>query len=501
MFKQKFITIYISQIIGHVLQILASIVVAKIAGPTVLGTVAFGTAYVSSFSFIADLGLNTVHVKLISEGNDQKKLVGTYAVLKMVMTAIFVVFFLVFLAVQKYYYGFQFESVDHEYVVLIALLVIIIDSIIAISRWTYAGKTESAKVEVPVLIHSFVSQISRIVIVLLGFGAVAISLGNMAAGVLLMIVYIYLFKGYNLKEITDGYDAEVAKKYVKMSMPVILLGFSTNLIEYFDKVVLQFITNSEQVGFYTAGFRFGFIIMLIGNSVNSLFMPAFSNAFNKGDYEYVNNVVYKFERFCFVFLMPFVVLFSVLAKPIILMLLGEEYATSIDVMMIINVAMFLRIIGQPYVSVINGMGNFKLSGYIYMVGLVLMVGAMYGFSHPKLLNMGAVGVSLSMLVIYMFLNLSFKYFAKRSVPQLEYRLFFGFWIIGSATYVVSNYIYDKYFSLGLIGMTIFSASFLIINFAVLKVLGVLNREDIEKVMAVLNVFKLKEYIKGEFSKQ
>ncbi|NTU73130.1 oligosaccharide flippase family protein [Candidatus Roizmanbacteria bacterium] len=504
MFKQKIITIYISQIINHVLQISASIIVAKIAGPTVVGTVAFATAYVSSFSFIADLGLNTVHVKLISEGKDHKKLIGTYAALKMLLAVIFVVSFLIFLAVQRYYYGVYFESDDHEYVVLIAVLSAIIDSVIAVSLYTYIGKTESAKVELPVLMSSFISQVSRIAVVLLGFGAVSISLGNMASGLLLMMVYIYLLKGDNLgdlKGILLSYDAEIAKKYVKTAIPVVLLGFSTNLIEYIDKVILQFHTNSAQVGYYTAGFRFGFIIMLIGNSVSNLFMPAFSNAFNKGDYEYVNSVVYKFERFCFVFLMPFVVLFSVLAKPIILMLLGKEYAVSIDVMMIVNVTMFLRVIAQPYVSVINGMGNFKLSGFLYTASVALMVILLFVFSHPKLLNMGAVGVSISMLITYMVLNLLFKYFAKRSVSQLEYRLFFGFWIVGLLTYLVSYYVYDKYFSCDLIGMTTFGVLFLLVNFGGLKLFGVVNREDVDKIVSILNVFKLRDYIKGEFSKR
>lgn len=500
MFKQKFITIYISEALSQVLQILASIIVAKIAGPTILGTVAFGTAYVGTFSFIADLGLSTVHVKLVSEQREHKKLIGTYAVLRMILTLLFVVFFLIFLAVQKYYYGIHLESEDHEYVVLMAVLVIVIDAVISISRWTYAGRTESAKVEIPVLIHNLIVNSSRIVIVLLGFGAVALAFGNLICGILLMILYIYLFKGYNPKELLEGFDIDVAKKYVKMSIPVILLGYTSNLIEYVDKVLLQFLTNSEQVGYYTAGFRFGIIIMLIGNSVNSLFMPAFSNAYNNGDYEYVKNVVYKFERFCFVFLLPFVVLFSVLAKPIILLLLGDEYLTSINVMIIANVAMFLRVIGQPYVSVINGVGNFKLSGYLYSAGVVIMVGVLFVFTHPTMLNMGAVGVSISIFAIYMFLNLAFKYFAKKNIPQLEYHLFVGFWVIAVLTFFISDYMYEKFLSYNLVGMIIFSVIFLIVNFGILKLFGIVNREDIDKIASILNVFKLKDYIKGEFSK-
>ena len=70
MLAQKLILSYSSKIVVQFFSIAASIVVARIAGPTVLGTVAFGLAYVSMFSFIADLGIGTAHIKLVSEGEE-----------------------------------------------------------------------------------------------------------------------------------------------------------------------------------------------------------------------------------------------------------------------------------------------------------------------------------------------------------------------------------------------------------------------------------------------
>ena len=64
MFTQKLILGYGSKLSIHFIQIAASIVVARIAGPTVLGTVAFGLSFVSMFLFFADLGVGTAHTKL-----------------------------------------------------------------------------------------------------------------------------------------------------------------------------------------------------------------------------------------------------------------------------------------------------------------------------------------------------------------------------------------------------------------------------------------------------
>ncbi|MBI4648426.1 MAG: hypothetical protein HY738_18040, partial [Bacteroidia bacterium] len=45
------------------------ILVARFAGPTIIGTVAFGFAYVTVFGFINGL-FGVSHIKLVSEGYD-----------------------------------------------------------------------------------------------------------------------------------------------------------------------------------------------------------------------------------------------------------------------------------------------------------------------------------------------------------------------------------------------------------------------------------------------
>ena len=83
MLAQKLILSYSTKIVIQFIQIAVTIVVARVAGPTVLGTVAFGWAFVSLFHFIADLGIGTAHIKLLSEGKDQASCIGTFARIKL----------------------------------------------------------------------------------------------------------------------------------------------------------------------------------------------------------------------------------------------------------------------------------------------------------------------------------------------------------------------------------------------------------------------------------
>ena len=82
MLAQKLILNYYTKIIAQFSQIVASIVVARIAGPSVLGTVAFGYAYAAMFNFVSALGLGSSHIKLVSEGKDLGKCISTFSLLK-----------------------------------------------------------------------------------------------------------------------------------------------------------------------------------------------------------------------------------------------------------------------------------------------------------------------------------------------------------------------------------------------------------------------------------
>jgi O-antigen/teichoic acid export membrane protein len=72
MLAQKMALSYGSRIVVQFFQILTTIIIARIVGPSVLGTVAYGLAFGSLFKMIAELGVGTAHMKLLSEGRDAK---------------------------------------------------------------------------------------------------------------------------------------------------------------------------------------------------------------------------------------------------------------------------------------------------------------------------------------------------------------------------------------------------------------------------------------------
>ena len=350
MLAQKLILSYSTKIIVQFVQIVASIIVARVAGPTVLGTVAFGTAYVSMFMFIADLGIGTAHIKLLSEGRDEATCIGTYAGLKIFLTMLFCLVVLGVFFVQKFGFNNIFESSIHEKVILISLISITISQLFQIPQVTFAARTEQAKQDIPNFVKTLLYQILRIIVVLLGYRALTIAFSNLVATIVVIPIYIILFRKYKIGK----FDRELAKQYLKISLPLIVIVICQTLIHWTDKVILQYLTNSKEVGYYVAGFKIGGFIFMIGNSVGMLFFPIFSKAISQEKYVEINSKISKFERFSLLFVFPVTVFCSIYADLIVKFILGDRYTNSILILAIINISMFIMVFRQPYGNVLSG---------------------------------------------------------------------------------------------------------------------------------------------------
>lgn len=495
MLKQKLILSYSSKILFQVLQVGASLVVARVAGPSVLGTVAFGTAYVSMWTFLADLGTSTAHIKLLSEGRDTDRCVTTFSILKLVTILFFVVGVFGFYAVQKFVFDYQYESATHEKVIFIALAGVTISQLMFIPKSTFAARTEQAKVELPTLLQGFLLHPSRIIIVLLGLGAVSLAYASMFSHLLSVPLYIYLFKNYRIR--WKAFDRTLAREYIKISMPVILIGASSTVYQQIDKVLLQFFVNSEAVGYYTAGFKIGGFILLIGKSVRNLFFPLFSQAVANRNETYIQDKIAKFERFSFLFVMPAIMLIIYYAEPFIMILLGEEYTSSILVMQLVTAAMFINVVNMPFESVVEGTGNFRTSAILKTSHLILFALLIVGMLSPYGLGMEAGGVAGALLLSTLALAGLYRYYASKYCPILSHQKALRFAILGVAFFGGFFMAYHFLFSSPWWAQVLFGLIFIGSYFSLLTLMRWMNARDWENLLSIVDVSSMKHYILKE----
>jgi O-antigen/teichoic acid export membrane protein len=491
MLKQKLALSYLSKIFIQVFQVGVTIVVARVAGASVLGTVAFATSFVSLFLVIFDMGQGVAHVKLVSEGQDESKCNGIFFRIQLVLSVLFFIIALGIFFFSKFILHNTFESAVHEKVILITIFTISIGNLFSIPRTSFNAKVEQAKADVPDLLRQVLYQILRLIVVILGYRAIAIAWSNLAATIIIVPFYIYLFRGVRWAK----WDQSLFKKYIAIAMPV----FITNIVDIFtansDKVLLQFFYGSAEVGYYVAGFSIGGLITMVGNSAGLVLLPTFSKDISNNDFDNVSRLLEKFERFTWFFIFPVTLITSIGSDVIVNTILGIKYAKTVPVLSIINFSAFFITYFMIYGVILSGKGFFKLHAKIYFFKLVFLIAVALLFLHPKLLGLGSKGLALSILLSNLFVGLLFMYFVKLFIKEIK--IFPARKIIlFSIVFTLFAFLFYR-IALNNIFKIIYLCSIPFIFWGSTWVLKLSGKEDMLVLFNILNPKKMSEYIKNE----
>lgn len=471
---------------------LGMLIVARILGPNVLGTVAFGLAFVSMFLVVSDLGLSSAHLKLISEGQDEAKCNGTFARLKIMLIGLYVIVVIGFYLGQKHIFGVQFESPDHDYVIMIYLALTTISQIYSIPTSTFAAKTEQAKQDFPTIIQIFIYQVLRVIVAFLGYKAIAQSVSNLVAVILVLPIYIYLFKDNPFGK----YDKELAKKYFNISIPVFVVLIAQTIIYSTDRVILQYLTNTDEVGYYTAGFSLSQFVRLIESSAGILFFPFFSKNIAEREYEKINSSIRKYERFNLSFILPAVFYIMIFAEFVVSVALGHKFIKTPPILAVITLSMFVSLISLSYINIISAKGLFKQSAIVYVFGAIFFLIVSFLFASPFFFNLRGIGISLSLLLTNLFFGIVFMIYSKKEMKMIK--IFQGkYHLVYGIIYSAICYLIYQLFTLNLFGNIIASIVFFAGYFGFAMLFKIISFEDWKMTLEIINFRKMYNYVNSE----
>ncbi|MCG2825780.1 MAG: oligosaccharide flippase family protein, partial [Thermoplasmatales archaeon] len=154
MIARKSMLIVLTQGINAVIGLVGLFILAKLWGsfaPTALGIVAFAMSFLGLFAFISDLGFGGAHIKRVSEGKDLGKCIGTYVVVKLILTTTMVAVVLGGIFVWKTLLHQGFYDATTESVIYVMLLYCILTAFVQIPLATFGGRQEIAKSQVPMI--------------------------------------------------------------------------------------------------------------------------------------------------------------------------------------------------------------------------------------------------------------------------------------------------------------------------------------------------------------
>ena len=494
MLKQRFLVHFGTNFITHFLGIIAGIVVARIAGPSVVGVLSYGTAYVSILAFITGI-FGSAHIKLVSEGRDQSSCLAVYRRLRGISAIIYFLATLAMFLIQKYLLNYQFESKEIQIVILLSLLAHFLSLYEGYTNVIYTANLKQAKANLPNFYRNIAWHIGRVVIVILGFRAVALASYNLALSCL-----VALYCAYLLKEFPRGkYDKKLAKDYIRISIPALIIVIVNNITHYADKLLLAHYTNTTQLGYYSAAFSLGGMFMLIAMPVSNIFFPLFSKMISMNNWERVNINIFKYQEFIILFLFPIMCILAITVKDPLLLVLGNRYKPSVIPLIILLFSTYIVLLGLPYGNVITGMGKFYIYAWTNVIKLIIFIISITLFVSPKFLNLGATGLACNQLVLNLSGNLVYllyvinygkvRLFMKNNIRHLVIILISFIAFLGSR-YVKNIYEYWWLFYIPL---------YLIVCYGILITFKLIGKEHWLLLTEALNLKKTLNYAKDEMN--
>ncbi len=330
MLKQRFLVDFGSKLFIYFLTALTGILVSRLAGPEVIGTIGYGNSFVSIFFFIFGL-FGPAHIKILTEGVDAKNSNKTYTIVILVTFVVFVLAVLGFFNFQKYYLEKEFTYTE-EIVIYITIAIVGLKGLFKIPEITFMALLQQVKINFPKVIRTFVFNIGRIIVVLLGFKAIALVSVNLLAGLLIVPIYFYLM-GNDF--FSGKWDSKVFKRYLQIGFPILIITITISLTSNYSIILFKDFSSIIELGYFFGATSLASMLIMIGGTAGSLFFPLFSKAFADKNYTLIRTQIVKYEHFLFLFVLPIIIVLSVNSYTIIPFLLGDQYYTSVPIFSIL----------------------------------------------------------------------------------------------------------------------------------------------------------------------
>jgi len=494
MLKQKFIVQYGSMAITQILGMVAGIIVARFAGPGVMGTVAYATSYVSLLGFINGI-FGPAHIKLVSEGRDHSECMAVYTRLQILCALIYFIAVLALFIIQKNILHYPFESREQEWIILIALLTSTFELYGQYANTIFTANLQQAKANLPNFFKTIIYHIGRILIVIFFIKNLALKLyfWHLILAILFIPVIYRLLKGYPIGK----YNHNLVKEYLGYGKFIFAMVIIGSITHYSDKLILAHFTNTTQLGYYSAAHSIGGLILLLASSVGLIFFPLFSGYISNGDWDSVNGKIYQYHEFIILFLFPLICLLAIIGGPVMLLILGTKYKPSIIPFQILIFASYLSVLGMPYGNIISGMGKFNYDVFINLICLVVFIISIFVFIAPMMLNLGAVGLAANQVVMNFTKNGLYLHFAKK-LGQVHIKSNNNIRHIIIICWTFITYFFSIYFKkLIPIWWLIMIPLYIIPLYLILNITGFMKKEHWRLLLDTLNIKKTLKYTYNE----
>lgn len=304
----------------------------------------------------------------------------------------------------------------------------------------YRAKLQTIKY-VTVSIVGFLVQVTLNIffVASLKMGVKGVLLGNATSASFVFMLNLFLTRN----TLTFNFSFSALKDMLKFGMPLIFVGIFNWILQVSDRILLQKLATTDQVGLYSLGFRFAGILTILAIAPFSMAWGAYCFQIATTDKaKETFKVIATYWFFALSFLGLGVLLFS---PPVIKLMAAEPFWTASQVVLPL---VFMTVVSGMYTIFDLGINIAKKTHYMtFIVGLGAALNVILNILLiPKYGMMGAAFASFFSFLLIMLItyNLSQKLYFIPFEKIRFYKISFVFVFISFVSYLVnlSNVYYD-----------------------------------------------------------
>lgn len=319
-----------AQMFSLVVAFFISAWLARYFGPEKYGMFSYAVAFVSMFSFIVNLGVDSLLSKeLVSSPEEKESLMGTGIGIKFIGSVVA----MMLVSISSFVF---IEDESMRLLIIIYSLVFAFEPLNLINVF-FQSQVKSKIISIVKIYVLVISSILKIFLILSGLSVVWLAIIFVAESFFANILLVYFYQRESLSIFNWKLKPALAYKMLSSSIFLILASACNYVFMKADQLMIGTLLGNVEVGLYAVAVRFVDIWYFIPVILTGSLFPAIVNSRQTNRYTYIRRI--KFFFYLMAVIGVLVSLVSWFIAPIVInYLFGAQYFSSIHIVQIYSLS-------------------------------------------------------------------------------------------------------------------------------------------------------------------
>jgi O-antigen/teichoic acid export membrane protein len=211
---------------------------------------------------------------------------------------------------------------------------------------------------------------SAVLVILLGFGTVAISFAYGFAYVVAAIIGVY----YLVKTtpiLSDVSYEPKRRELLVFSAPLAASIIIEQVLRNIDTFLIGYYTTTDAVGIYNVAYPLAQLILLVLTSMEFIFMPILSELHSDGRHDEMQRFYQIVTKWSFTGTLPVFFVLVLFPRLTISLTFGDQYTSGAQALAVLSLGFFIHVLSGPNNTTLTSTGRTKFVMYVNLLAGVL----------------------------------------------------------------------------------------------------------------------------------